>query len=57
MPCFIEYIDEDGKTIIYKNCMIISNSDNQVSVKIGEKQLILKTDRVVKAALTENELY
>jgi len=56
-PCFIEYIDEDGKTIFYKNCMIINNFDNQVTVKIGEKQLILKTDRVVKVALTENELY
>ena len=56
-PCFIEYIDEDGKTIIYKNCMIISYSNDQVTVKMGEKQLILETDRVVKAALTENELY
>ncbi|MFT5875594.1 MAG: hypothetical protein ACI8WT_004587 [Clostridium sp.] len=56
-PCFIEYIDDNGKTIIYKNCMIISNSHNQVIVKMGEKQLILETDRVVKAALTENELF
>jgi len=56
-PCFIEYIDDNGKTIIYKNCLIINCPDDRVTVKIGEKQLILETDRVIKAALTENELY
>ncbi|HEY8892990.1 MAG TPA: hypothetical protein VIM70_22450 [Clostridium sp.] len=56
-PCFIEYIDDDGKTIIYKNCLIISCPDDRVTVKMGEKQLILETERVIKAALTENELY
>jgi hypothetical protein len=57
VPCFIEYIDDHGKTIFYKNCMIISHTHGQVTVEMNGLQLILEADRVVKAALTETELY
>jgi hypothetical protein len=57
LPCFIEYIDDSGKTIIYKNCNIIKHTHGQVTVEMAGQQLILEADRVVKAAITENELY
>lgn len=58
-PCFIEYLDDEGRTVIYKNCLIKihDHHKNTLSIDMDGKELLLDTDRVLKAALTEHELY
>jgi hypothetical protein len=55
--CFIDYLDADGKTIIYENYRIVSFPDDKVIIEKDCQQLVLQTDRIVKAALTGKELY
>ena len=58
-PCFIEYLEDDGRTVYYKNCLIKIHDrhNNTLIIDMDGKELKLDTDRVLKAALTEHELY
>jgi len=58
-PCFIEFLEEDGRTVIYKKCLIKSHDrhNNRLIIDRDGKELQLDTERVLKAALTEHELY
>lgn len=58
-PCFIEYLLDDGRTVYYRNCLIKIHDyhNNTLTVDMDGKVLKLDTDRVLKAALTEHELF
>ena len=58
-PCFIEYLEDDGRTVYYKNCLIKihDHQNNRLIIDMDGKELKLDTNRVSKAALTEHELY
>jgi len=58
-PCFIEYLEVDGRTVYYKNCLIKihDHQNNRLIIDMDGKELQLDTNRVSKAALTEHELY
>lgn len=57
-PCYIEYLGDDGTTIFYKNYWIKTYIEQDILIvdRDGNERR-LNTDRVIKAALTEHELY
>jgi hypothetical protein len=57
LPCFIEYINDNGEEVFYRNCLIMDFVDKQIIVDIQGEKLTLNADNIVKAALTINELY
>ncbi|MFZ3102679.1 MAG: hypothetical protein WA113_10885 [Desulfitobacteriaceae bacterium] len=58
-PCLIEYLEEDERTVYYKNCLIKIHDyhNNTLIIEMNGKELQLDIDRVLKAAPTEHELY
>jgi len=58
-PCFIEYLDDEGKTVFYKNWRIknYEHDTNILIIERNEEVLHLQINRVIKAALTTQEVY
>lgn len=57
-PCYIEYLKDNGTTVFYENYLIKTYNDHDIQI-VGTdgKELKLSSDRVIKAALTKQELY
>ena len=56
-PCFIEYICANENTAYYKNCIITDYNDKVTTIEVDGETLNLKTQNIVKAALSINELF
>lgn len=56
--CYVEYLEEDGVSVFYLGYWIKTYNEQELLIanRDGEERR-LKSDRVVKAALTEQELY
>lgn len=56
--CYIEYLDDDGKTVYYEEYLIKSHdrNNNTIIIDTDGKEIHLNSDRVMKAALTKYEL-